>query len=113
SKHETRMQASPEYKNMLEDIKHLNKKEEETEVTIQEAKLKKERDEAEARSTARNNQRRHSINAGDAKHLPLEAEDKDSDKKIKVDFVQDESLNVMADMISLVKKLYNKKDKSG
>lgn len=101
SKHGTRMQASPEYKNMLDDIKLLNEKEGETEVTIQEAKLKKERDDAEARSTARNNQRRLAIVAG---HLPLEAEDKDSDKKVMVDFVQDESLNVMADMIPLVKK---------
>src|SRR5690606_14804021 len=101
SKHETRMQASPEYKNMLEDIKLLNEKEKETEVTIQEAKLKKERDEAEARSVARNNLRRNAVLAG---KLPLEAEDKDLDKNLRVDFVQDESLNVMADMIPLIKK---------
>ena len=104
SQHQARMKTSPEYKNMLDDIKLLNEKEGETKVTIQEAKLKKERDEAEARSAARNNQRRLTINTGDARHIPLETEDKDSDKKLKVDFVQDESLNVMADMISLIKK---------
>lgn len=104
SKHETRMKASPEYKNMLEDIKLLNEKEGETKVTIQEAKLKKEREEAEARSTARNNQRRLTINAGDARQILIGEESTPADKKVKVDFVQDESLKVMADMIPLVKK---------
>ena len=84
---------------MLEDIKLLNEKEDETQVTIQEAKLKKERDEAEARTSARNSLRKMTLSAG---QLPHDGEG--SDPKIKVDFVKDESLNVMADMIPLVKK---------
>jgi len=99
SKHESRVESSSEYKNMLEDIKLLNEKEDETQVTIQEAKLKKERDEAEARTSARNSLRKMTLSAG---QLPHDGEG--SDPKIKVDFVKDESLNVMADMIPLVKK---------
>jgi len=94
-KHETRMKASPEYKYLLQDIDLLTKKEDETEVTLEESKLKKERDENEARMKARNAERR--IASG----LPADSED--SNKKLTVDFIEDESLKVIADMIPLVK----------
>src|SRR5690606_11128579 len=97
----TRMYASPEYKNLLEDIELQKEKEGEISVTLNEAKLKKERDENEARNKKRNDARR--IAAG----LPVKVEDVEEkakiDKKLNVDFIADESLKVMADMISLSK----------
>jgi len=94
-KHEIRMKASPEYKYLLQDIDLLKEKEDETDVTLEESKLKKERDENEARVKSRNTERR--IASG----LPAKAEA--SDKKLNVDFIEDESLKVIADMIPLVK----------
>lgn len=95
-KHEVRMKASPEYKYLLQDIKLLNEKEGETEVTLNEAQLKKERDVNEARFKARNAERRAA--------LGLPAATKDTDKKLDVDFVEDESLKVMSEFIPLEKK---------
>lgn len=93
--HEVRMKASPEYKYLLQDIDFLKEKENETNVTLEETKLKKERDENEARMKARNTERR--IASG----LPATADD--SEKKLNVDFIEDESLKVIAEMIPLLK----------
>jgi len=93
--HLTRMESSPEYKNLLEDIAYLKEKENETQVTLQEAKLKKERDANEKRVKNRTQQRRLA--------LGLPAESDEDDKKLNVDFIQDESLKVMASMISEVR----------
>jgi carboxyl-terminal processing protease len=93
--HLARMEASPEYKNLLEDIAYLKEKENETQVTLQEAKLKKERDENEKRIKSRTQQRRLA--------LGLTAEPAEDEKKMNVDFIQDESLKVMASMISAVR----------
>jgi len=93
--HLTRMESSPEYKNLLEDIAYLKEKENETQVTLQEAKLKKERDANEKRVKSRTQQRRLA--------LGLPAESDEDDKKLNVDFIQDESLKVMASMISEIR----------
>jgi len=95
-KHEVRMKASPEYKYLLQDIKLLEEKEDETTVTLEESKLKKERDEREAIIKERNAERRTA--------LGLPAQTEDTDKKLDVDFVEDESLKVMSELIPLEKK---------
>jgi carboxyl-terminal processing protease len=92
--HDARMKTSSEYKYLLEDISEFKKRENEFEVTLNEAKLKKEREAQEARSLARDNQRRA------IKGLPplKKGEVKKGDE---YDFVQDESLKTMADFIRL------------
>ncbi|WP_237488068.1 carboxy terminal-processing peptidase [Hufsiella ginkgonis] len=95
SLHDKRMKASPEYKYLVDDIAEFNKRDDENDVTLNEAQLRKERDEQEAKALARDNQRRA------AKGLPPV---KKGDPKVKadpIDFVQDESLQVMADFIKL------------
>ncbi|TZF80900.1 tail-specific protease [Pedobacter sp. BS3] len=94
--HNKRMETSAEYKYMLQDIERLKKRDAETTVTLNEAKLKKERDEQEAETLARDNQRRA------LKGLPP-LKKGDTKPKDDIDFVQDESLNIMADLIKLGK----------
>jgi carboxyl-terminal processing protease len=94
SLHNQRMNTSLEFKNLKEDISEYAKRDAETTVTLNEAQLKKERDEQEARTLARENQRRA------AKGLaPLQkGEPKPKDD---VDFIRDESLQIMADFINM------------
>lgn len=92
--HEARMKTSTEYKYLLEDIQQFKKREAENSVTLNEAQLKKERDEQEAITLARNNQRRAlqglpALKKGEV--MP----------KADNDFIQDESLKVIADFIQL------------
>lgn len=94
--HEQRMKASPEYKFLLEDIEQYKKRESETSVPLNEAKLKKEREEQEARNLARENQRRALAGLPPLKKGELKPKD-------SIDFIEDESLNVMADFIKLSK----------
>ncbi|WP_245803518.1 carboxy terminal-processing peptidase [Daejeonella lutea] len=92
--HDQRMQSSLEFKNLKEDIAEYARRDAETTITLNEAQLKKERDEQEAKTLARENQRRA------AKGLaPLKkGEPKPKDD---IDFIRDESLQIMADFISL------------
>lgn len=92
--HDQRMKTSFEFKNLQEDIKEYAKRDSETTITLNELQLKKERDEQEAKTLARENQRRA------AKGLaPLKkGEPKPKDD---IDFIRDESLQIMADYISL------------
>ena len=92
--HEKRMKASPEYKYLLEDIEQFRKRDAETSVTLNEEQLKKERDLKEAQTLARDNERRK------LRGLPPL---KKGETKVKddVDFIEEESLNVMADFIQL------------
>lgn len=92
--HQDRMKASAEYKYLLEDIKQFKKREAENSVTLNEAQLKKERDTQEAITLARNNQRRA------LQGLPP-LKKGDVAPKQDSDFIQDESLKVMADFIQL------------
>jgi carboxyl-terminal processing protease len=92
--HEKRMKTSAEYKYLLQDIEQFKKRGSEDSVTLNEAQLKKEREEQEARTLARDNQRRA------LQGLPplKKGEPKPKDD---VDFIEDESLKVMADFIQL------------
>jgi carboxyl-terminal processing protease len=97
SQHEKRMKESTEYKNLQEDIAQINKRESETAVTLNEAQLKKERTEQDARDLARENQRRT------IRGLPPLKKGETTKTKDIADFIQDESLNVMGDLIQLSK----------
>ncbi len=105
--HEQRMKTSEDYKYLLEDIEQFKKRESETSVTLNEAQLKKERDEQEARSKDRDKTRLTlqqlsplkeevkvtKTKAGAAKAITKPKED--------YDFIQDESLKIMGDFIRL------------
>jgi carboxyl-terminal processing protease len=93
--HQQRMASSVNYKVLVEDIAEGKKRDSETTVTLNENKLKAERDLLEAKSLARMNQLRV------AKGLsPLKKGDKPT-KEEMFDFVQDESLRVMVDFMKL------------
>lgn len=94
AKHQERMKTSLGFQNLQEDIAEFAKRDIETSITLNEAKLKKERDEQEEKSLQRENRRRV------AKGLPSlkkgEAKAKDD-----IDFIRDESLEIMADYIQI------------
>ncbi len=94
--HEKRMKTSEEYANLLEDIQEFRKREAENVVSTSEQKLKLEREEQEAKSLARENKRRAlrglpPLKKGEAK------------PKDEYDFIEEESLRIMADFIPAVK----------
>nr|WP_232282910.1 carboxy terminal-processing peptidase [Pedobacter sp. BAL39] len=91
--HKERMAKSLDYKMLQEDISDMKKREGEVSVTLNEAKLKEERDAAEAKSLARVNELRSS--RGLAK---LKKGDKVT-KEESFDFILDESLQVVGDLI--------------
>lgn len=93
-RHEKRMEASNEYKNLLKDIELLKEREKENSVTLNEIKLKEERELREAQNLLRINERR--IQSG---LTPLKKGD--PIPKSDYDFIVDESLKVIADMIAL------------
>lgn len=92
--HDARMKTSSEYKYLIEDIEEFRKRESDFTITLNEAKLKKERELQTAKTLARDNQRRA------LKGLPplKKGEVKKTDE---YDFIQDESLKTMADFIRL------------
>jgi carboxyl-terminal processing protease len=93
--HNERMATSVDYKILQEDILESKKREGETSITLNEAKLKKERDDLEAKSFERLNKLRASRGLAPVKK---------GDKTIKeeaFDFVQDESLKIMVDLMKL------------
>ena len=94
--HEKRMKTSEEYANLLEEIQEFRKREAENVVSTSEQKLKLEREEQEAKSLARENKRRAlrglpPLKKGEAK------------PKDEYDFIEEESLRIMADFIPAVK----------
>ncbi|MEJ6982034.1 carboxy terminal-processing peptidase [Pedobacter sp. P351] len=92
--HEQRMKTSTEYKYLIEDIQQFKKREDENSVTLNEMQLKNERDQQESVSLARTNQRRA------LQGLPPLKKGEVPPKQDN-DFIQDESLKVMADFIQL------------
>ncbi|PPL00510.1 carboxyl-terminal processing protease [Parapedobacter indicus] len=97
-KHQVRMDSSQAYKFLLEDIDTMQKQESETSVTLQEDKLKKEREDNRLKNKSRSDAlQQMKID------LPLgggTATDVDEG----LDFIQEESLSVMADFVGLMKK---------
>lgn len=94
--HQKRMEKSPAYEFLLEDIKRFNEEDSVAKVSLNEDVLKKERETNRTKSRERIN--RQLAFQG----LPL-WKDGEPQPKNEFDFVLDESLNVMADFIRLKK----------
>ncbi|WP_257668877.1 carboxy terminal-processing peptidase [Parapedobacter tibetensis] len=98
-KHQSRMEASPAYKFLLEDIDVMQQRESEYSVTLQEDKLKKEREENRLKSKNRTDAlKKMQVN------LPLGGVATTSNIDEGLDFIQEESLSVVADYVALLKK---------
>lgn len=92
--HQERMKSSSDFVDLQEDIAEFAKRESETSITLNEAKLKKEREEREAKSLERENKKRA------AKGLaPLKKGE--TKPKEDIDFIRDEGLQIMADFIQI------------
>lgn len=98
SLHNQRMQKSQEYKMLQQDIVEMQKRDNEKSISLNIEKLKAERDRMEAASLARTNQLRALRGLA-----PLKKGDKVT-KEERFDFVEDESLQVMADLVNLQRK---------
>lgn len=90
--HKVRAQKSPEYKFLLEDIEFFNKQDSIPKVTLNEAKLKKEREENKIKN-------RNRINAELKLHGKPEWKEGQPQPKVDFDYVMDESANIMVDFI--------------
>lgn len=93
--HEQRMLTSIAYKVLQDDISEAKKRDGQTTVTLNQAKLKAERDGLEAKSLSRLNELRAARGLA-----PVKKGDK-IPKDENYDFVQDESLQIMVDLIKL------------
>lgn len=93
--HNERMAKSLDYKILEEDIIESKKRDGETSITLNEAKLKAERDDLEAKSYERLNKLRASRGLA-----PVKKGDKKT-KEDSFDFVQDESLKIMVDLMKI------------
>lgn len=97
NRHKERMEKSLDYKILNQDIADMQKRDKETSVTLNQAKLKAERDSLETKSLAQTNLVRTSRGLAAIKKG-------DKIKKEEVyDFIQDESLKVMVDLIEMKK----------
>jgi len=95
--HDARMAGSLDFKVLNEDIAEMKKRDTENSVPLSEQKLKAERDSLEAKSLARTNMLRAS------RGLPPVKKGDKIKKDEQVDFVQEESLKVMADLTKITK----------
>lgn len=93
--HNERMAKSLDYKILQEDIDESKKRDTETSITLNEAKLKTERDALELKVLMRVNQLRASRGLA-----PVKKGDK-ATKEDAYDFVQDESLKIMVDLMKM------------
>ena len=91
--HDKRMATSLDYKMLNEDIEESRRRSKEISVTLNEAKLKAERDSMEAKSLARLNKIRAQ------KGLPPIKKGDKLPKQEALDFVEDESMNIMVDFM--------------
>jgi carboxyl-terminal processing protease len=95
--HDERMAKSQDYKGLIEDIADMQKREQETSVTLNQEKLKAERDSLEAKALEKINKLRVS------RGLPAVKKGDKIKKDENFDFFEDESMRVMADFIELKK----------
>ncbi len=104
--HEKRMAKSLDYKILKEDIAEGKKRENETSVTLNEVKLKAERDALETKSLARLNQVR-----AEKGLAPIKKGEK-TPKQDAFDFIEDESMNIMVDFMKQTESLKLSKNTS-
>lgn len=90
---EQRIGNSLDFKYLKEDIAEMKKRDAEVSVTLNEAKLKAEREAQEAKSLARVNELRT------ARGLPTIKKGEKATKQDAFDFIEDESLHVMGDFM--------------
>lgn len=95
--HEARMSVSSDYAYLLDNIKEYNRRKEEKFITLNEMKLKSERDEADKKELERYNKRRISKGLAPIQKL----DDKPVDDKDD-DFLLDETGAILIDMIRLL-----------
>jgi carboxyl-terminal processing protease len=93
--HQQRMQNSLDYKLLQQDIADMKKRDKETSVTLNQTKLKAERDSLEVKSLERTNQLRA------ARGLPPVKKGDKIKKDEAFDFIEEESLKVMADWMQM------------
>ncbi|MBB5397243.1 carboxy terminal-processing peptidase [Mucilaginibacter sp. AK015] len=97
--HDDRMAASPSYKYLLEDIEDSKKQAEEKSVTLNEQKLKQERDADEKKTFEQNNLRRIALG------LPALKKGQAKPKNEDMDFLQKEAGQILTDYLTLGSKL--------
>ncbi|MGK6350128.1 carboxy terminal-processing peptidase [Parapedobacter sp. DT-150] len=97
-RHRARMNDSPAYKFLLEDIELMQQEESKTSVTLQEDKLKKEREEGRLKSKSRT----EALEQMKITSMGGFVASNNADEGL--DFIQEESLAVMADYVGLMKK---------
>ncbi|WP_091149588.1 carboxy terminal-processing peptidase [Mucilaginibacter pineti] len=97
--HDQRMASSASYKYMLEDIADYKKHDADTSVSLNEADMKKQRDEDEAKAFKHNNERRVALG------LPALKKGDKKPKNEDLDFVKREAGQIITDYISLEPKL--------
>jgi len=95
--HNDRMAKSLDYKSLIQDIEEMKKRDTETSVTLNENKLKAERDSLEVKNLEKINMLRAS------RGLPAVKKGDKIKKDETFDFVEDETMHVMADFIQLKK----------
>ncbi len=98
-KHDKRMKGSKDFEHLLADIKELKVRDAETTATLNEAIAKKERDEKEAESLARDNEKRMArglapMKKGDPKPKAVKA----------FDFMLEESCIIVGDFVQAIQK---------
>jgi carboxyl-terminal processing protease len=93
--HQQRMAKSLEYKLLQQDIADMKSRDKDTSVSLNETKLKAERDSLEAKSLARTNELRA------VRGLPPVKKGDKIRKDESFDFIKDESMQVMADWIQM------------
>ena len=107
--HDARMKTNKEYQFLLQDIEEFKEMDKEKPLPLNEADLKKQRDEQEAKNLAKENERR--VYRGLEPIVKNNAKSKEEDgakvevkpKEDKFDFVQSESVKIMTDYILLNK----------
>jgi carboxyl-terminal processing protease len=95
--HNQRMEKSLDYKSLIQDIDEMKKRDTETSVTLNENKLKAERDSLEAKNLEKINKLRAS------RGLTAVKKGDKIKKDENFDLVEDETMHVMADFIQLKK----------
>jgi carboxyl-terminal processing protease len=95
--HEQRMSTSANYKYLLEDLDDYKKRDKEKSVTLNEQKLKEQRDSDEKKSLERNNQRRAALG------LPALKKGEARPKNEDLDFLKMEAGQILTDFVNLEK----------
>ncbi len=98
-KHDKRMKGNKDFEHLLADIKELKLRDAETSATLNEVVAKKERDEKEAESLARDNEKR--IAGGLA---PIKKGDPKPKAEKAFDFMLEESCIIVSDFVQAIQK---------